>query len=253
VIDPILSDLAARCARPELQTLPKYARLVSALQDAIADGSALPGDRLPTETAITQAVPYALGTVQKALNELVDQGVLSRHRKTGTFVRDTAAQLDDISRFNFERPDGAAVKTVKTRIDGIELAEAPGRWTDELGDCEQGYIRISRHDRIDDAFTCYVETHLRADLFGDLLDAAPDSLAGRNIRTILRHDYRIGIVRTEVAVGSTRTADRALGNLGLSAGNLLLELETVGMNRSDEAQFLQTNYFPETDYRVRVY
>lgn len=249
----ILPALAERCAQPELQTLPKYARIVAAIQGAIADGVARPGDRIPTEADFAKALPFALGTVQKALNELVDMGVLSRHRKTGTFVRDNIAQLDDFSRFNFERADGSAVDNVKTRVREISRVAGTGRWSDILGESADGYVRLVRSDRIDDAFDCHVETHLRADAFGSLLNTSPADLAGKNIRTVLQRDFQIAIARTDVSIASARDAAHVRHALGLSKRDMLFELETTGTDQRGVVQFLQTNYFPDTGYRVRIF
>ena len=39
-----------------------------------------PGDRLPAETAMVRAMPFSLGTVQRALGKLVEDGVVERRR-----------------------------------------------------------------------------------------------------------------------------------------------------------------------------
>ncbi|MEX2453166.1 MAG: GntR family transcriptional regulator, partial [Rhodospirillaceae bacterium] len=104
--DRLLADIARRCTIQTTEQLPKYLRLMNAVEDAVSEGLLKPGDRLPTETELTRAVPFALGTVQKALGGLVSRGVLSRSRRNGTFVAEPARPLDDMSRFAFERPDG---------------------------------------------------------------------------------------------------------------------------------------------------
>ena len=92
-MDILLAEVAKRCDQTAASDRPKYRRLMSALQDTIKSGIVEPGDRIPTEKDIASALPFALGTVQKALNGLVAQGLLRRNRRSGTFVSETARPL----------------------------------------------------------------------------------------------------------------------------------------------------------------
>lgn len=252
-MDDILSSLASRCTDPDLRRSPKYARLVAAIKDAIADGALQTGERLPTETELTDAMPYSLGTVQKALRELVDLGVLSRSRKTGTFVRDPAPLLDDVSRFNFERPDGTLVSDVRARIFDISEIRHSGRWDQRLGKCRNGFVRVSRLDRIDGSFNCYVETHLRADRFNDMLSLTTADLEGKNVRTFLKQRYGIEIFKTEISIGPAAENADAEKHLSPPPGTNLQSIESIGRNRSGKALFLQTNFYRDTGYRVQIF
>lgn len=252
-MNDILSSLALRCADPDLGGFPKYARLVAAIKGAIADGALETGERLPTENEFTDAVPYSLGTVQKALKELVDLGVLSRSRKTGTFLRDPAPLLDDLSRYNFERPDGTPVRDVRTRIFDISEIRHSGRWEHPMGKCRNGFVRVSRLDRIDENFTCYVETHLRADRFSGMLSLTTADLEGKNVRTFLNQRYGIETVKTDISVGSAAETAGANRHLSLTAGTSLQSIESIGRDRAGKALFFQTNYYPDTGYRVRIF
>lgn len=83
--------------------LPLYARLRDVLTRRIAEGAWPPGEALPAENALAGGYGVSVGTMRKALQQLVDEGLLERRHGSGTFVR--RAQFDK-SLFRFFRHAG---------------------------------------------------------------------------------------------------------------------------------------------------
>ncbi|WP_448189288.1 GntR family transcriptional regulator [Azospirillum sp. sgz301742] len=83
--------------------LPLYARLRDVLTRHIAEGAWPPGEALPAENALAGGYGVSVGTMRKALQQLVDEGLLERRHGSGTFVR--RAQFDK-SLFRFFRHAG---------------------------------------------------------------------------------------------------------------------------------------------------
>src|SRR5438874_848951 len=81
--------------QPDRSGVPKYQRLANALLDGISRGVWRPGDRLPAEEELTELTPYSLGTVQRALRDLADQGLVVRQHGLGSFVAEKPRQLQD--------------------------------------------------------------------------------------------------------------------------------------------------------------
>src|SRR5262245_38878148 len=67
---------------------PLYLQLADHLRRQIESGKFKPGDRLMPELEISQKHNLARGTVRQALQLLVNQGLLQRTRRKGTFVTD---------------------------------------------------------------------------------------------------------------------------------------------------------------------
>ncbi len=65
---------------------PLYLRLKALIQGAIQDGSLNANDALPSEREIASMLDISRVTVRKALAELVEDGVLTQKRGSGTFV-----------------------------------------------------------------------------------------------------------------------------------------------------------------------
>src|SRR5512132_3720713 len=87
-------DFTAKFAAPALAGLPKYAQLREMLAAAINSGDWKPGDKMPTEAQLARSTPYSLGTVQKALRALVDDGLVTRTQGSGTFVNEPRQSID---------------------------------------------------------------------------------------------------------------------------------------------------------------
>ncbi len=68
-----------------------YAQLVTYFRERIADGSLLPGARLPPEIELTQQYGVSRNTVRQAMSTLVHAGLLERVQGRGTFVTQAAA------------------------------------------------------------------------------------------------------------------------------------------------------------------
>lgn len=69
------------------ERLPLYQRLRDEIAARIAAGDWLPGELIPTEAELTQRYGVATGTVRKAVDTLVNEGLLQRRQGRGTFVR----------------------------------------------------------------------------------------------------------------------------------------------------------------------
>ena len=66
--------------------IPIYYQLAQGLEQAIRDGRLAPGARLENEIALAQRVGLSRPTIRRAIQELVDKGLLVRRRGIGTQV-----------------------------------------------------------------------------------------------------------------------------------------------------------------------
>lgn len=224
---------------------------MNAVEDAVTGGVLRAGERLPTEIEFAGAVPYSLGTVQKALNGLVARGILRRSRRSGTFVADRVEPLDDMSRFAFERPDGTPVADVSARVTECTTVANPGRAAEILPHSASGYVRISRIDEVDGAFSCSSETCLSRDRFPELASETPETLSGRNLRPLLAREYGASTATLDVATRAAPVPERVAMLLGVPAEAVGMELEVTGRTAAGEAVFVQTLFVPSSGYRVR--
>ena len=75
--------------RPRTDSTPIYLRLKDLIQDGIENGTWEPGSVIPTERSLAEAHHMSVGTVKRAILELVNEGYLYRIQGKGTFVGGT--------------------------------------------------------------------------------------------------------------------------------------------------------------------
>jgi GntR family transcriptional regulator len=73
---------------------PLYLRLKALIQAAIHDGRLRANDALPSEREIATMLDISRVTVRKALTDLVEEGVLTQRRGSGTFVTSGATRVE---------------------------------------------------------------------------------------------------------------------------------------------------------------
>lgn len=69
---------------------PAYAQLVNILRQSMATGILRPGDQLPSEAQLCERYGVSPMTVRRAINALVDQGIVTAEQGRGTFVKPIA-------------------------------------------------------------------------------------------------------------------------------------------------------------------
>ncbi|HCC33686.1 MAG TPA: hypothetical protein DEQ28_07315, partial [Clostridiales bacterium] len=66
--------------------IPYYYQLKESLKSLVDEGTLLEGDQIPSEQDLCQEFGVSRTVVRQALNELVNEGLLVRHKGKGTFV-----------------------------------------------------------------------------------------------------------------------------------------------------------------------
>jgi len=82
----MMTSLLPEFQLDESSGMPLYMQLTSAIKAAVADGHLRPGDVLPSERALVDRLGIARGTARKALQQLLEEGVLVRNQGSGTFI-----------------------------------------------------------------------------------------------------------------------------------------------------------------------
>jgi GntR family transcriptional regulator len=91
---------------PRDQRLPRYQRLRDDLAAQINRHELRPGDVIPSEAELSMRHGVAVGTVRKAIDQLVAEGVLERQQGRGTFVRRARFNSSLFRFFRFQSESG---------------------------------------------------------------------------------------------------------------------------------------------------
>ena len=90
--------------------LPLYKEVKRLLTQSLAQGEWQPGVALPSETRLGERYRVSIGTVRKAIDELVAERILVRHQGRGTYVAGHGAQHTLFHFFHIVPADGAKVQ-----------------------------------------------------------------------------------------------------------------------------------------------
>ena len=87
--------------------LPLYREVKRVLTQSLAEGEWQPGVALPSETRLGARFGVSIGTIRKAIDELVAERILVRHQGRGTFVATHNARRTLFHFFHIVPADGA--------------------------------------------------------------------------------------------------------------------------------------------------
>ena len=148
--------------------LPRYHQLRDELAALIATRHWRPGDAIPTEQELARSYSVAVGTVRKAVDLLVAEGMLERFQGRGTFVRRASFDGSLFRFFRFQSLTGER-RIPQSRILKRDVIEAPSAVSAILQIAPNAsVIRMSRLRLIEDNPVLAEEIWLPADRFAAL-------------------------------------------------------------------------------------
>ena len=101
--------------------IPRYMQLAKAIQRLIETQIVMPGDQLPSTIDLAQLAGVDIGTVGKAMELLVDQNLVIRRRRAGTFVSPEATpKRRNIGFYYLRGRQHLTLKTVEAMYAGLD-------------------------------------------------------------------------------------------------------------------------------------
>lgn len=216
---------------------PKYQRVISAFEDCIRQGRFRPGDRVPNETDLSARLPLSLGTLQRAMKELADAGLLVRHRKTGTFIADRKSQVDEVYVYRFRDPETGDWQMPSTRTLSVSVDETPGPWADALGTAS--CVRVERLVWVENDPPAFSAIYLAPEHGAHMLDVPIHSLHGSSLHRILIEKFDLPTLRMEHRVSCRALSQTACRHLRVPAGEAGLVWDVRDFSFGDTPSLFQ--------------
>lgn len=248
----------SQSAAQEAGRVPKYLLLSNALLDAIESGEFKPGSQIPGERDLSSILPLSLGTIQKAMNDLVDQGVVFRRAGMGTFVTGAApatGRLDedkvarrDLVHFRFLDDNSRELLPVYLHVESIErVPRTSGKqalpWERFLED-GQSFVRIDRILKVDTLFTGFCRFYLPFEHFGSLLKCTCEELSGITLREFLNKTYLMPTLRFEHRITTDLLPDAVCDKLKTDKGAYGTVWHIFGRSYRNAPASFQLVYLP---------
>lgn len=225
---PATRSVSLQPIQPEAAGMPLFRAVRRSLLLAIEAGSVAPGQALPSETELGATFGVSVGTVRKAVDDLVAEHILVRRQGRGTFVATHTSDRFLFQFFHIERCDGLReppqvelVSFERTRLDdeaAAALALKPGEPALQIENRLRLQGRAVVHDRL------VIPTALFRGLTEKRWCERPST-----IYHLYQTEFGITVVRAHErlrAVGADRAAARVLG---VAPGAPMLQVRRVAI------------------------
>jgi len=231
--------------------VPLYERVRLAIQAKLASHSWDPAEPIPTEQALSAEYGVSIGTIRKAVERLVKDGLLVKVQGKGTYIKRPGLQ-NSLSRF-FRYRDHAGRQIVPMGV-VKHVAKVPPvpEINARLGiDPQESLIQVQRVRLVGQAVVLSEHIWLPGHLFGALLDV-PLERFGNLLYPF--YDEVCGQFVSSAVETLSFTRDHADEGLGTPAGELLVKIERVAQNLEGQAIEYRISYgLPENfRYEMRI-
>lgn len=210
--------------------VPLYYQVSRRLEAAIGSGRLAAGARLENEIAIAQRLGLSRPTVRRAIQELVDKGLLVRRRGVGTqVVQGRVTRPVELTSLYEDLQSGDHAPS--TRVLAHEIRPATEDVAEHLGvPAGSDVLYIRRQRRSDGVTVAVLENHLPA-AFADVTAAL---LEERGLYQILRA-RGVTIRVAKQSIGARRAQGDESELLDIDRGGPVLTMERVAFDGSGSA------------------
>lgn len=204
---------------------PLWRQVRASIVAEIAAGEFPPGTPLPAEKQLAERFSCAIGTIRRATDGLVAEGVLSRQQGRGTFVAEhTPERLFRF--FHLRRPDGAP-ELPRTEFLDFAARRADRAQAAALGVAEGAALLRARHLQHLGGRPAMLETlFLPAALFPGL---DGPRFAGRTgtVYDLYQREFGISVTRIDEQLRAAIAPARIAARLGLRGGEPALFIQRI--------------------------
>jgi GntR family transcriptional regulator len=244
-------DLAPRLGRFARQGVPKYIALRDAIVDAVTSGDWRPGTRLPAESEWTGALSLSLGTIQRALRLLAEDGVIVRRPKHGTFVAErSVGRMRAPLHCRFVDDSGKGYLPVYPKVTARYPVAADGPWSSHLGTpklvCIERILRIGRE------FKVFSRFYFDPQRLAALAALTPRRLSGENFKDIILRETGQPIGRISQLLSRAEIPRGICRAIGVKPGTEGELLEVVGFAGREHPIYYQELYIPPNRRRLHL-
>jgi GntR family transcriptional regulator len=211
-----------------LQRTPAYHQLHDRLRRLALSGEIPPGGRFPTERELALRYRVSRVTANKALSQLVMEGLLQFRPGIGTFVRKEALELDLGALVSFTQKARLAGRIPSTRV--LEFERVDGRDLPDIalqelgGTAPVGVFRIVRLRLADGIPVILERRHLRADVCPEL---RREELEG-SLYERLRQETGLRLTGADQVLGAVPLEPSDASLLQVAPGSAGLRVHAIG-------------------------
>lgn len=220
MLDDLRPSDAAVAARPLYQQVQQH------LLGRIVAGEWPPGDYLPSEQRLAASLGVAVGTVRRALDDLVQAGVVERRQGRGTAV---LRHDSDRARFRFFRLVGQDGKRIVPTGRVLSARRRPAR-AEELRalalPAGADVLALARERRVGARVAVHETIALPLPLFARL-DVPVDEDLAEELYVLYQRDCAVTVARAEDRIAPEPASAQIARSLGVAPGTPILRIARI--------------------------
>jgi len=249
---PSLPELLGRHARPRVPGVSKYAQLRETLSDAIRAGHWTPGSQLPPERELASLTGFSLGTVQRALRELSDDGIVVRTQGSGTYVAQGRGSIDAPLHLRFLGREGEPrFLPLFPKVISRKRINERGPWSEWLRQTGADIVRINRRISVSGEFSVFNRFYFNASTFPGIASAPLSTLDGANLKQMLGGEINMPVTTIRQRLSFVKIPQEAAVAMGVKAGTRGLLVESAATAGREPLYFLES-FVPPNDRQLDV-
>ncbi|TXN31608.1 GntR family transcriptional regulator [Lacisediminihabitans profunda] len=210
--------------------MPLYFQIAQRIERAILGGDLPAGSRLENEVALGERLGLSRPTIRRAIQELVDKGLLVRRRGIGTqVVHGQVTRRVELTSL-FDDLVGGGQKP-STRVLTLDVVPADANVAEKLAVAEgDPTLHVRRVRLADDVPVAVLENWLPA----DFLDVSSDELKDHGLYQVLRgRGVTIRVAKQRIGARKATVEEAVL--LEIDRGSALLTMDRTAYDNSGRA------------------
>ena len=248
----VSNQLIDKYASAVVPGLAKYAQLRETLSAAIRDGYWKPGSQLPPERELARLTRFSLGTVQRALRDLADEGLLLRTQGSGTYVAEGRAAIDAPLYLRFLGNEGEPrFLPLFPKLLSRKRIDERGPWSEWLHPSGGTVVCISRRISVNAEFNLFNRFYFRADAFPSIAEAPLETLDGANLKQLLGGESNMLVTEMRQRVSFVKFSQEAADAAGVKSGTQGILLESAALAGREPLYYLEA-FIPPNNRRLDV-
>ncbi len=217
-----------------------------AINNAIRSEVLKPGDFLPSEKELTKILGVSLGTVQSALRQLQEMGIIIRRRGDGTRVAAHEPLTNSIWLFRFLSKNDQTPLRIQDENLKTETTDETGIWSEHLGQSDL-YIRIRRRLTMRNGTAVGAEMYLAHSAAFALETIDETELQMANIRTYLEETLGLATKGATHYVKTVELEAATANQLGLQPGGNYYEIHARAHSPNRQPVYFQRIFVSSSD------
>jgi len=213
---------------------PVYYRLQTAIRQQIENGQWIPGERIPPERKLAETHKVSIGTVKKAILNLVYEGYLYRIQGKGTFVAGTTLRRESLRYYRLLKDFGGGEADLKINLHEIERIKGCQPYNRYLRlRINQGLYRIKRTFCLKESPFVYSISYLPQKMFTGLHECPVSFFEKITLYEALEKKYGVPTIYNHELIHAILADNDTAGIMNVETGGPLLAIDMLAFTYKD--------------------